>query len=68
MKIIIDSTDVDLRTVMVAMRSIVNGDINKSQVWTFIERETRKRIVVFNIINKKSITFKVYYDKENKNE
>lgn len=64
MKIIIDSTDVDLRTVMVAMRSIVNGDINKSQVWTFIERETRKRIIVFNIINKKSITFKVYYDKE----
>lgn len=68
MKIIIDNVDVDWRTVMVAMRSIVNGDINKSQVWTFIERETRKRIVVFNIINKKSITFKVYYDKENKNE
>lgn len=64
MKIIIDSTDVDLRTVMVAMRSIVNGDINKSQVWTFIETETRKRIIVFNIRNKKSITFKVYYDKE----
>ena len=64
MKIIIDSTDVDLRTVMVAMRSIVNGDIYKSQVWTFIETETRKRIIVFNIRNKKSITFKVYYDKE----
>ena len=59
MKIIIDSTDVDWRTVMVAMRSIVNGDINKSQVWTFIETETRKRIIVFNIRNKKSITFKV---------
>ena len=63
MKIIIDSIDVDIPT---AVRCVFDCVSSKQDdcVWTFTEKLTGKRIVVFDCKNKNSTTYKVYFDKK----
>lgn len=63
MKIIIDSIDVDIST---ALRCVFDCVSSKQDdcIWTFTEKFTKQKIVVFDRKNKNSTTYKVYFDKE----
>lgn len=63
MKVIIDSVGVDIVT---GVRCVLDCVSSKQYdcIWTFTEKSTMQRIVVYDRKNKNSTTYKVYYDKE----
>lgn len=61
MKIIIDSVDVAIEKAIQCVVQCIASK-NKDYLWTFKEKDSDRTIVVCDKLNKRSITYEVYYE------